>query len=445
MIFQQFVDDDLGCASYLVGDEDAGDAVVVDPPYAIEPLLDEAAAPRRAARRACSRRTPTPTTSRDTAGSRSSTAARCTSIPPPKRSTPTSRSRTGRRSTSVTCGSARIHTPGHRPEHCCFAVSDRTRADEPWLVLTGDSLFVGDAARPDLAVEARGGRGGALPSPAPAARAPRRRRGLSRARRGLALRAAMSSKASTTIGFERRFNPMALAARARRVRRRVRLDAAPRPPNSAGIVAINRGPFVGAPAPAPSCRRRPRTAGCWTCATRSLPRRSCPRRDQRPGVGPRASRRRRDSSSTPTSPCACSPRAVRRRRAASAAFAPSRSRLAGYVLGGGAGAERPVEVDELDELLAAGVEVIDVRERDERDTGTSPAAATFRTGCCGMCGAELASDRPIVTICESGARAAIAASILARRASTRARSLDGGIASWRARGGETVSFRRCGS
>src|SRR4029079_5455624 len=33
-----------------------------------------------------------------------------------------------------------IHTPGHRPEHCCLAVIDRTRADEPWLVLTRDSL-----------------------------------------------------------------------------------------------------------------------------------------------------------------------------------------------------------------------------------------------------------------------------------------------------------------
>src|SRR5262249_56318820 len=43
-----------------------------------------------------------------------------------------------------------VHTPGHRPEHCAFVVDER-------LVLTGDSLFVGDAARPDLAVDARGG------------------------------------------------------------------------------------------------------------------------------------------------------------------------------------------------------------------------------------------------------------------------------------------------
>src|SRR3954465_13223869 len=46
-----------------------------------------------------------------------------------------------------------LHTPGHRPEHCCFAVVDRARAVDQWLPLTGDSLFSGDAARPDLAIE----------------------------------------------------------------------------------------------------------------------------------------------------------------------------------------------------------------------------------------------------------------------------------------------------
>ena len=42
------------------------------------------------------------------------------------------------------------HTPGHRPEHCSFVVGGE-------LVLTGDSMFVGEAARPDLAIEAREG------------------------------------------------------------------------------------------------------------------------------------------------------------------------------------------------------------------------------------------------------------------------------------------------
>jgi hydroxyacylglutathione hydrolase len=45
-----------------------------------------------------------------------------------------------------------IHTPGHTPEHTCFLVTDRARSDEPWFVLTGDSLFVGDVGRPDLLI-----------------------------------------------------------------------------------------------------------------------------------------------------------------------------------------------------------------------------------------------------------------------------------------------------
>src|SRR3954451_13567450 len=42
------------------------------------------------------------------------------------------------------------HTPGHRPEHCAFVAGGE-------LVLTGDSMFVGEAARPDLAIDAREG------------------------------------------------------------------------------------------------------------------------------------------------------------------------------------------------------------------------------------------------------------------------------------------------
>jgi glyoxylase-like metal-dependent hydrolase (beta-lactamase superfamily II) len=43
-----------------------------------------------------------------------------------------------------------IATPGHAPAHHAYLVTDRTRGAEPWMVLTGDALLVGDAGRPDL-------------------------------------------------------------------------------------------------------------------------------------------------------------------------------------------------------------------------------------------------------------------------------------------------------
>jgi hydroxyacylglutathione hydrolase len=43
-----------------------------------------------------------------------------------------------------------IATPGHAAAHHAYVVTDRTRGDDPWLVLTGDALLVGDAGRPDL-------------------------------------------------------------------------------------------------------------------------------------------------------------------------------------------------------------------------------------------------------------------------------------------------------
>ena len=156
-------------------------------------VRDRAAAARRpsgAASGSCatSRRTRTPTTSRATAGSRSSTASRSRSTPPPRPSTRTTRSRTAPRSSSARSCCARSTRPGHRPEHTCLAVVDRSRADEPWLVLTGDSLFVGDAARPDLAVDAKEGAEGLFHSLRRLLELAGRRRGLPRPRRRLALR-----------------------------------------------------------------------------------------------------------------------------------------------------------------------------------------------------------------------------------------------------------------
>lgn len=45
---------------------------------------------------------------------------------------------------------AAVATPGHALAHHAYVVTDRARGDEPWFVLTGDALLIGDAGRPDL-------------------------------------------------------------------------------------------------------------------------------------------------------------------------------------------------------------------------------------------------------------------------------------------------------
>jgi hydroxyacylglutathione hydrolase len=43
-----------------------------------------------------------------------------------------------------------LHTPGHTPDSICLLVTDKRRGQMPWFVVTGDTLFVGAAGRPDL-------------------------------------------------------------------------------------------------------------------------------------------------------------------------------------------------------------------------------------------------------------------------------------------------------
>ena len=78
--------------------------------------------------------------------------------------------------------------------------------------------------------------------------------------------------------------------------------------------------------------------------------------------------------------CASSPRPSTRPGAIRGLHSVAFFDIPGYVLGGGDERTDAVDVDELEELIAAGVTVIDVREEDEREAGTSPAASTFPTG-----------------------------------------------------------------
>src|SRR5688572_27928391 len=253
MLFRQFVDEELGCASYLVGDEEAGEAVVVDPAYAIEQYLEAAKHHKVEIKRVLE----THTHADHVSGHGRFALEHGLPLAIHPAAEPQFEFEPLEDGAEIELGHVAlrvIHTPGHRPEHCAFAVIDRSRADEPWLTLTGDSLFVNDAARPDLAVDAREGAEGLY-------RSLQRLLELSDGVEvypghvsGSLCGAGMSSKASTTIGFERRFNhKVALASEEDFVAEFA--DPGLRPPNMDRIVALNKGPFVGASAslePVPS-------------------------------------------------------------------------------------------------------------------------------------------------------------------------------------------------
>jgi glyoxylase-like metal-dependent hydrolase (beta-lactamase superfamily II)/rhodanese-related sulfurtransferase len=445
VLFKQFLDDDLGCACYLVGDEQAGAAVVVDPPYAIEPVLDEAE--RRGAELVGVLETHTHADHVSGHGRlalehglaiRVHRAAEACFPHEPLDD-----------GTEVEVGDVllrTIHTPGHRPEHCCFAVVDRSRGDDPWLVLTGDSLFVGDAGRPDLAVEAQEGAEGLFHSlrrlvelgdgvevfPGHVA--------------GSLCGAAMSSKASTTIGFERRFNH-ALQSDLDEFVTAALGPQPPRPPNMERIVELNRGDFLGAQAPLARLDSVPEEAIVLDIReTDAFADGHHPRALGIPISG--SSFATRAAFVLPERPVVL--HATNEQEAAQAArslFAVALFRVAGWQEGGGPDKLEPVSLDELERLLADDtIELLDVREADERDDGYVPGSRHLPYRTAGAAAeAGLLNGRPVVTICESGARAAIAASVLQAAGLDARAVLNGGIPEWRARGGETTSFRRCGS
>jgi glyoxylase-like metal-dependent hydrolase (beta-lactamase superfamily II) len=437
VVFQQRVDDDLGCASYLIGDEAAGEAVVVDPAYEIEPYVEEA---QRAGLR-ITRVLETHTHADHLSGHGRLALEHGTPVSVHPLAEPEfpfepladgQEVRVGRVALRV------LHTPGHRPEHCCFLVGDR--------LLTGDSLLVGDAARPDLAVDAREGAEGLYGSLRRLAELPDETQVFPGHVAGSLCASGISAERSSTIGAEVRTNralsyddPQEFVAASASI-------SSPRPPTVERVVALNRGPFVAAPPPLEELEsfdgqlldvRSP-----WAFAAGHLP----------------------GALNVPLSGSSVgtksgflldldAPVAIHASSRADAETAAKLLRavglldLAGYLLEVEA-TERlePIEIEELEQLLAQNrAEVVDVREKDERDDGYIPESRHIPYRLVGEFAEELANGRPVVTVCESGARAAVAASVLAAHGVEARPLLDSGVPEWQQRGNPVASFRRCGS
>jgi hydroxyacylglutathione hydrolase len=446
--FRQFVNDDLGCASYLIGDESSGEAVVVDPAYAIEQYLEEAE--KRHVR--ITRVLETHTHADHVSGHGRFALEHEASVfvhPAAEPEYPFEALADGQ---EISLGDVVIrvlHTPGHRPEHCCFAVADRSRGDDPWLVITGDSLLIGEAARPDLASEAVEGAHALFGSlqrllelsdgvelyPGHVA--------------GSLCGAGMSSKASSTIGFERSFNrALELVGRGEDEFVHDRTNSsAPRPPNMDRIVAVNRGPFLGAQPPLGSVASAEggvvldvRTASEFSAG-------HVPGAFSVPVSGSSFSTKAAFvlTAEEPVSIYASSAESAE--QAAQGLRSVGLFELRGYLPRSEESEKlEPVEIEDLDKLLSEGtVDVLDVREKNERDEGYIEGTRHLPYRLVRACADDLRTERPVITICSSGSRASIAASVLAASGIDAHPVVGGGVEDWAARGGTTVQFRRCGS
>src|ERR671917_910622 len=245
MIFRQVTHDDLGCASYLIGDEDAGVAAVVDPRFDVEDYLELA----RYMGVRIEHILETHTHADHVSGHGRLAAATGATIHIHEDAKPAYEHEPFTDGWELELGDLRVralHTPGHRPEHTAFALIDTARGEEPWAVLSGDTLFVGDVARPDLAVDKSDGARGIFQSlheqiltlPDTCEVWPGHLGGSMCGGPG------MDMKVSSTIGYERKHNALLAEPDVERFVERSLAALGPQPPNFQAIVALNRGPLL---------------------------------------------------------------------------------------------------------------------------------------------------------------------------------------------------------
>jgi hydroxyacylglutathione hydrolase len=245
VIFRQITHDDLGCASYLVGDHSAGTAAVIDPRFEIDDYLELA----RYLSVSIDHVLETHNHADHVSGHGRLAAATGATIHVHRLANAEYEHEPFDDGFELRLGSLTVcalHAPGHRPEHTAFALVDSSRGEEPWAVLTGDSLFVGDVARPDLAVDREEGARGIFRSlherllslPTETEVWPGHLGG------SLCGGPGMDMKISSTIGFERRHNPLLGSLDEDGFVERTLAGLGPQPPNFQAIVDLNRGPLL---------------------------------------------------------------------------------------------------------------------------------------------------------------------------------------------------------
>ena len=235
MYFKQFLHDETGCASYFLASRQTREAAVIDPQLNIQPYLD--LAEEREYR--ITDVVDTHLHADHVSGNRKLSAATGARLWLHESADVRFAFNPLRDGQELHLGQLlirAIHTPGHRPESVCLLVTNPPRSPMPSILLSGDTLFVGDVGRPDF-----GGPEGAQAQYASIRKLldledyvevfPAHFEG--------SCGKGMCGRPSTTIGFERRFNPVLQLSVHDFLQSTGEVPA--RPLNMTAILATNRG------------------------------------------------------------------------------------------------------------------------------------------------------------------------------------------------------------
>jgi hydroxyacylglutathione hydrolase len=446
VIFQQLVNEDSGCLSYLIGCSEAGQAVIVDPGR------DRVNEYLRVARKKGLRIThvlETHTHADHISGNRDLAAATRATIHLHQSAGAAFEHERVRDGDTLRIGNVELriaHTPGHTPDSISVFVTDHSRGAEPWFVLTGDLLFVGSVGRPDLGGDSAAEdiweslRRVLMPLDDLVEIYPAHGAGSSCGK-------AMSAKAGSTIGFERRFNPAFRYDDKRAFVDFIMAGIPPKPAAFEKIVAKNKGlvPLISAK-PRPYAAREAREALAHGACVLDLRDAA----DFGDGHVPGALHVWIDSPQFAERVAGMAPAGARLllmgaptdvERAVTALSRVGMDDVAGFLQWGMVEWRSegfPVEttpqitVHDVAEWLERGedVVVVDVREPTEWDDGHVDGAlhlpmfdAVSRRG-------ELPADRPIAVLCAGGLRSSTVISALQRHGIGRLHNVTGGMAAW---------------
>jgi hydroxyacylglutathione hydrolase len=453
MLFRQVIHEDLGCASYLVGDVGEQVAAVVDPQWDVEPYLhlsrlhgvriehvlethnhaDHVSGHGRLAR---------------ATGATIHINRLADAEYPHEPFDDGWNLRLGELEIEA------LHTAGHRPEHTSFLLRDLGAGGVPVAVLTGDSLFVGDVARPDLAVEPEQGARELYRSlherllnlPASVEIWPGHLGG------SLCGSSGIDHRTSSTIGFELAHNHVVAFATEDAFAADAIATLGDRPPNVEHVVELNRGPLVeelGAPAPlSPRAVEVAIAGGALLVDART--------NDQFDEAHiPGAISASAYDTGFATKVAQVVPPDVELivvaasdgyELAAADLLASVGLRVRGFLVGGmtawrseGRRVSRLEQIDpeELAQRAEAdgGLIVLDVRDASEFASGHIPGAVHIPYGEIAERAGELPADRAIATVCSGGKRSGLAASLLQREGFERVIHVGkGGVGTWKRAG-----------